>query len=700
MTAPSPTSSLPQPGNWQQMDEQFAFDEWLGPRLHEDGTAELRMWSPLAENVSVIIYDPADADRVVIDELPMERGERGVWSIRLSRENTGLETLRGAFYNYLVSIAGETTPRVALDPYAPSLAPCDHEKVPIGRAAIINPSTIGPAVDFASIPGHTQKTDTIIWEVHVRDFTVNPAIESALSAPFGTFTAMIDKLDYIQSLGVTHVQLLPIMSYYFGSDWKAREREMGYSAQGNNYNWGYDPHSYFSISGMYSANPADPELRVSELKQLINAIHARGMGVILDVVFNHTANVRIFEDLCPGYYHFMDKDGTPRTSFGGGRLGTTHHMARRILGDSLLYWTREFKVDGFRFDMMGDHDAESIQIAYDAVKAINPNVVMIGEGWRTFVGDEGDPRQAADQDWMQHTDSVAVFSDEFRDELKSGFGSEGERRFLTGGPREIQLIFENIKAQPRNFVATSPGDVVPYIEAHDNLTLHDVIAQSICKDPDVPKNHVEIHRRIRLGNTLELTSQGVAFIHAGQEYGRTKHWRTEGKPEQKSVHMINDDGSPFAFPYFVDDSYDSTDIINMFEWDKATDEKAHPESTRTRAYTAGLIALRKSTDAFRLGTKELVDRHVTLVNCPEIAETDLVIAVRNEATNGDAYYVLVNADDKARSLTLPVDLQNGEVLVDGEQAGTTAISSPQDVVLGLNTIKLAALTATIIKVNA
>lgn len=696
MTHPS---SHPQPGDWKAIDAAFAFDGWLGPRLNTDGTATLRMWSPLAEQVSVILYDSKDADRVVADDIPMQKGEQGVWSVTLNSSNTSLSSLKGAYYNYKVSAPGDSQPRIALDPYAPSMAPCDHQKIPIGRGSIVDPSTIGPDVEFATIPGHTKKTDTIIWEVHVRDFTVNPLIESELTSPFGTFTAMIDKLDYIQSLGVTHVQLLPIMSYYFGSDFKAREREMDYSAQGNNYNWGYDPQSYFSISGMYSANPADPELRISELKQLINAIHARGMGVILDVVFNHTANVHIFEDLCPGYYHFMDKDGTPRTSFGGGRLGTTHHMARRILVDSLVYWTTQFKVDGFRFDMMGDHDAESIQIAYDVVKAINPNVVMIGEGWRTFVGDEGDPRQAADQDWMQHTDSVAVFSDEFRDELKSGFGSEGEKRFITGGAREIQLIFENIKAQPRNFVATSPGDVVPYIEAHDNLTVHDVIAQSICKDPDVPENHREIHRRIRIGNTLELTSQGIAFIHAGQEYGRTKQWRAPGKPEQKEAYMCNADGTPFQFPYFIDDSYDSTDIVNMFDWAKATDTQAYPESTRTRSYTAGLIALRRSTDAFRLGSKELVDRNVTLLASPDIAATDLVIAYRNEATNGDAYYVFINADDKPRRIGLDIDLTQGEVVADGEQAGTSAIATPAGVQIASDHVQLDALTAAIVRLQ-
>lgn len=679
------------------MDEAYAYDGWLGPRLEQDGTATLKMWSPKAAKVDVILYDKADPDHIVHDAIPMEQGERGVWSVTLNEANTGLTSLRGFFYNYNVYMDAAQAPALCLDPYAPSMAPFDSEVYPIGRGAIIDPTAIGPRVDFAQIPEYRGKTDGIIWEVHVRDFTVDPTIEPELNAPFGTFPAMIDKLDYIQSLGVTHVQLLPVMSYFFGSDHKAREREMTYSAHGNNYNWGYDPHSYFSVSGMYTTDPDNPERRIEELKTLINAIHERGMGVILDVVFNHTADVKIFEKLAPGYYHFMDKDGTPRTSFGGGRLATTRHMARRIMVDALLYWTRVFHVDGFRFDMMGDHDAESVQLAYDAVQAENPQVLMIGEGWRTFVGDEGDPRQAADQDWMAHTDSVGVFSDEFRDELKSGFGSEGEKRFLTGGPRNVQQLLDNIKAQPHNFVATSPGDVVPYIEAHDNLTVHDVIAESIAKDPDLPENETEIQRRLRIGTALVLTSQGIAFIHAGQEYGRTKQWRGEGKPEQKFTYVKDTEGRPFAHPYFIDDSYDSTDIINRFDWAKVTDAERHPETTRTRAYTAGLIALRRSTDAFRLGDKATVDRLVTLVAAPEIEKKDLVIAYRNEARNGAAYYVFVNADEKPRTLTLPVDLTGGRVLVDEARAGTEPIPDPTGFALTNESITLDPLTVAIIQ---
>ena len=527
--------------------------------------------------------------------------------------------------------------------------------------------------------------------------TSDPSLKGKLKAPFGTFLALIDRLDYIKSLGVTHIQLLPVMSYKHGDELASRKRESKYSSRNQNYNWGYDPHSYFSLSGMYSADPRDPEKRIAELKTLIKAIHARGMGVILDVVYNHTADVRIFEDLAPGYYHFMSKDGKAKTSFGGGRLGTTHAMSRRILIDSILYWTREFKVDGFRFDMMGDHDAASIQKAYDSARRLNPKILMVGEGWRTYQGDDGDKRRAADQDWMASTDSVAVFSDDFRNELKSGFGCEGQPRFITGGARSIKQIFNNIKGQPHNFKASSPRDVVPYIAAHDNLTLHDVIAHSIKMDPDTPAGRREIHRRIRIGNAMVLTSQGVAFLHAGQEYGRTKQWRTSGKPEHKRTRMTDKKGKPFKYPWFVHDSYDSSDSINMFDWSRTEDASKYPENVRTRRYTAGLIAIRRLTDAFRLGSKALVDRNVTLLKAPEMRSSDLVIAYRCRPRRGKSYYVIINADSKERTLTIGQDLRKGQVLADEKRAGVRPIANPSGFSLTGTGITLKPLTVVIIR---
>ncbi|GAA4063610.1 pullulanase [Amphibacillus indicireducens] len=692
---------------WRLIDEMYAYDGDLGLNLRTDGSAELKLWSPSADAVNVVLYDKDDQERIIDDQLAMTLGERGVWSIELDESNTGITDLTGYYYHFEIERGGETV--LALDPYARSMAAWDSSNLDnyVGKAAIVDPSTIGPELDFAEIDGYEKREDAIIYEVHVRDFTSDPSLEGELDSQFGTFSAFAEKLDYIESLGVTHIQLLPVMSYFFADEFNNDQRLLEYSSTDNNYNWGYDPHSYFSLTGMYSEDPEDPAKRIEEFKRLIDEIHDRGMGVILDVVYNHTARVHIFEDLEPNYYHFMDSDGTPRESFGGGRLGTTHEMARRILVDSITYWVEEYKVDGFRFDMMGDHDAETIQIAYDEAAAINPNILMIGEGWVTYVGDENYPNvQPADQHWMQYTQAVGSFSDEFRNELKSGFGHEGEPRFITGGARNIQQIYDNLTANPHNFKADDPGDVVPYIAAHDNLTLHDVIAQSIKKDP---KDHAqEIHERIRLGNLMVLTAQGTPFIHAGQEFGRTKQFRHEdyigevpaAQAPYKSTFMTDENGTPFEYPYFIHDSYDSTDAVNKFDWAMATDTEAYPINTTTQSYTTGLIALRRSTDAFSRGTMEEIDQFVSMIEAPEIGTEDLVIGYQAIDSNGDIYAVFVNADTVSRQLTLATDYSAGDIIVDGQTAGTEPISNPTGVTLSSDSIELDPLTATVIRLTA
>lgn len=683
---------------WKMMDEQYGYDGELGAELHENGEATLRVWSPKADRVSVVLYDKNDQSAIIAEDIGMTLGDRGVWEVRLNKENTNIDQLNGYYYHYAIEHGDKRV--LALDPYAKSMAAWNSNgEDKIGKAAIVNPSSIGPELNFATIEGFEKREDAIIYEVHVRDFTSDPNIADELTSQFGTFAAFVEKLDYIESLGVTHIQLLPVLSYYFANEFENADRMLDYASTNTNYNWGYDPQSYFSLTGMYSENPNDPELRIAEFKRLVDEIHRRGMGVVLDVVYNHTARVEIFEDLVPNYYHFMEADGTPKTSFGGGRLGTTHKMSRRVLVDSIKYLVDEYKVDGFRFDMMGDHDAESIQIAYDEAKKLNPNIVMIGEGWITYEGDTEDPNvMPADQQWMQHTESVGSFSDEFRNELKSGFGSEGEPRFITGGPRNIDQILDNIKAQPHNFFADDPGDVVPYIAAHDNLTLHDVIAQSIKKDPE--HHQEEIHQRIRIGNALVLTSQGTAFIHAGQEFGRTKQFRVEtNEAPYKSTYMEDENGQPFTYPYFIHDSYDSTDIINRIDWEKATNQELYPVNYMTREYTAGLIKLRRSTDAFRLGSKELIDTNITKVRIPEVNEQDLVIGYRNEARNGDVYYVFINADKQERTLSIEENLSEGMIIVDKETAGINEIKEPVGVELSANQLTLSSLTTTVIKVG-
>ena len=705
--------------SWRLKDESYSYDGPLGATLKEDGKrVDLTLWSPSADKVSVVVYDKKDPEKVV-GTVALEKGEKGTWKQTLdANSGLGISNYTGYYYHYQIERQGKTV--LVLDPYAKSLAAWNSDLAKtdaahkVAKAAFVDPAKLGPQdLTYGKIRNFKSREDAVIYEAHVRDFTSDPAIAKDLTKPFGTFEAFIEKLDYLKDLGVTHIQLLPVLSYYFVNELKNHERLSAYASSNSNYNWGYDPQNYFSLTGMYSSDPKDPEKRIAEFKNLINEIHKRGMGAILDVVYNHTANVDIFEDIEPNYYHFMDADGTPRTSFGGGRLGTTHYMSKRVLVDSIKYLVETYKVDGFRFDMMGDHDAASIEEAYKAARALNPNLIMLGEGWRTYTGDENTPVQPADQDWMKKTDTVAVFSDDIRNNLKSGYPNEGQPAFITGGKRDINTIFKNLIAQPTNFEADNPGDVIQYIAAHDNLTLFDIIAQSIKKDPSKAENYAEIHRRLRLGNLMVLTAQGTPFIHSGQEYGRTKQfldpaYKTpvpDDKVPNKS-HLLRDkDGKPFVYPYFIHDSYDSSDAINKFDWTKATDGKAYPENVKSRDYMKGLIALRQSTDAFRLKSLQDIKDRVQLITVPGqngVEKEDVAIGYQITAPNGDIYAVFVNADDKSREFTLGTafaHLRKAEVLADENQAGPVGIAKPQGLKWTEKGLKLNALTAVVLRLS-
>lgn len=691
--------------DWRVLDEFSVYDgDDLGATYHQDGSATLKLWAPVAFSVTADVYDKADATQY-IGSVDLTKGDKGVWSVELDPATFGVADLKGYFYQYQVTNKEGTNP--VLDPYAKSMAAftADTEGHAgpdgdlVGKAAIVDLNGTDPeGFDYAKIEGYEKREDAVIWEIHVRDFTSDPSIEGDLNARWGSYSAFKDKLEYLKSLGVTHVQLLPVMAWYYGDETKAGERELEYSAQNNNFNWGYDPHNYFSPDGAYSEDPTDPELRIKELKGMIDAVHEAGMGVVLDVVYTHMAQRDHLNDIVPGYYHWIDPDGNFVGGFGN-NLATNHKMAEKLMIDSVKYWIDEYKIDGMRWDMMGDGTAEAVQNAYNAAKEIKSDILFYGEGWNTYSADRAEPDlagKAAIQAWMDKTNDVGVFSDEIRNELKSGFGSEGQPRFITGGARDINLIFNNIKAKPSNTPSDDPGDIVAYLEAHDNLTLHDVIAYTIKKDPSVPENELEIHKRIRLGNLMIMTSQSTAFLHAGQEYGRTKQWKGTGVPEGNRYTTMRDEADNI-FGYFIHDSYDSTDPINMIDWTRATDAEKYPINNGTREYTAGLIELRKSTDAFRLGDMSLVDKNVTLIDAPEIADSDVAIAYKNVSSDGEqAYYVFLNADNQERKLTLTEDLTSGVVLVDNDEAGKTAVKERSGFKLTSNSITLDPLTAVII----
>ncbi len=627
----------------------------------KDNTLNLKLWAPLAQKVSVIFFDKKD-QYTVASQKAMTRQSQGVWAYE---EKGEFSLFEGRIYQYSVTIQGREN-RV-LDPYAKGMAVFENSKKdPVGKAAIVDPAKYKVKA-FANIPAYQKREDAVIYEIHVRDFTAHPSAKT--SAPFGTYTAFIEKLPYLKELGVTHIQLLPVQNYYYSDETK-KDREWDWSARGNNYNWGYDPQSYFTPEGMYSEHPEDPASRIRELKALINAIHELGMGVILDVVYNHTCKSDLFENFLPGYSYRLDSNGEFSSKSGcGNDVASTHLMMRKLITDSLKYWTREYKVDGFRFDLMGLTDTDTMDQAAREIYRINPQSLLLGEGWRMYNGARG--TSGADQGWMKDTDAIAVFSDSFRETVKG---------FLTGKKQSQDNVFKNISGNPRNFTADDPGDSVQYIAAHDGLTWHDTLAYNMKLDPEMDRK--EIYQRLKLGNFMVLTSQGIAFLHGGQEMGRTKMWKGPGQPNGENQGM------------YIRNSYDSSDRINSINWALVMEDQY---AKALFEYTRGLIKLRKSLEAFRIGDSGQIESRLRLLPQGE-GHSPFSLAYTIKTLDGSILILAINAGTSEQIIDCGLDLSSAVILADGDSVSLSGIGESETVKIEGSTLRLDALSAVIIRI--
>jgi secreted pullulanase len=663
---------------------------WDGPTSQ----ATFRVWAPAAKAVSVLFFPAWDSASPTAAH-PLARdlagggdvdrdGWNGVW------QGTVAAVPHGQLYQY--SLDG----RPALDPYAKSMARFDSSTQGVGKGAVIDPAAIDPEdplahtpvawATFTAPPGYGKREDAVVYEVHVRDFTIFAGTVN----PPGTYEAFGERLDHVAALGATHVQLLPVLAYYYGNEGSRAVVENVPDTTGNNYNWGYDPQNWFSPDGMYSANPADALLRVKELKTLVNEAHKKGLGVVLDVVYNHTATTDVLAPFAPGYfYRGSNSSGT------GNDTASERKMMRKLIVDSVRYLVEQYRVDGFRFDLMGLIDSATVLQAFQAASAVNPNVLFIGEGWRMSGvpsrDDQGNPVVPANQDWMTSTDDAAVFSDSYRDLVKGGGLDEGSNSnvgFLTSMSPfnsvnvDKNALFRNIRGDPTNFAADDPGDAVQYLTAHDGLTLHDKIAKVLALNPDT--QGAEILKVARLGLALLATSQGIAFVHGGCEMGRTKRVGSQ-MPETSSGNAPG--------VYYVYNSYDSSDAVNGYDW--ATWMASGSEGEKTYRYLQGLLALRRSSDAFRLGDRALAAARVTLLD----GSQTYAIAYRVASSAGtEAFHVFVNASPSATSLATGSNLTAATPVVDDDEAGAgPVIAFSGASALTATRITLAPRTAVVLK---
>ena len=580
-----------------------------------------RLWSPKATEARVNIYAEGRGGKPLMT-LPMKaQPQSGTWTASVP------EQLYGKFYTFQILDRGkwlDETPGV----WAKAVG------VNGKRAAIIDFAQTNPAGwDRDKGPEVKNFTDVVLYEAHHRDLSMSPSSGVANKGKFlglteeNTVSPQGEKtgIDHLKDLGITHIHILP--SYDYNS---VDETNL----QTNTYNWGYDPQNYNAPEGSYSTNPSDPATRVREMKEMVQALHNAGIGVVMDVVYNHTAenDGSNFELTAPGYYHRHWDDGSYSDASGcGNETASDLKQMQDYIVNSVKYWAKEYHIDGFRFDLMAIHDTETMNRVARELKEINPSIFVYGEGWTA--GDSPlQPERRALKENVSKMENIAVFSDDLRDAVKGHYTDAADRGFATGKPGNEETVKIGIvaatahpqvdysKGNNSKFpYAKSPEMIVNYVSCHDDLTLTDKLRKSMAGSPES-----DMLKAARLAQTIVLTSQGTPFIFAGEEVFRDK----------KGVH----------------NSYKSPDSINAIDWNNKTRYKDQYE------YYKGLVALRKAHPAFRMTSAADIARHLKFDKIDSKKTPNLISYSLLDHANGDErkeIKVIFNGSPETRTVRLP-----------------------------------------------
>ncbi|MDR0745862.1 MAG: type I pullulanase [Mediterranea sp.] len=601
------------------------------------------LWAPTADDVRVMLFDDAEASSLS-KMIRLERNDEGTWKGIVQGDYLN------KFYTFNVKIG---------DRWLGETPGINVRAVGVNgkRGAIINMfATDPPGWDNDRRPELQSQADMIIYEMHHRDFSIHKSSGLQYKGKYLALTEpgmmrpnsrLSTGLEHLKDLGITHVHLLP--SFDFASIDEA-------SLYLNEYNWGYDPQNYNVPEGSYATDPFDPYSRIREFKLMVQALHNTGIRVILDVVYNHTFTTENspFERTVPGYFYRYNEDGTfADGSACGNEIASERVMMRKYMIESVLYWINEYHIDGFRFDLMGIHDIETMNEIRKAVDKIDPSICIYGEGWAAKP-----PKYPIDSLAMKGHASrmpgIAVFSDELRDGLRGPFNDNKQGAFLAGIPggeesikfgivgaiQHPQIDYSKVNYSDSAW-ALQPTQMISYVSCHDDMCLVDRLKASI---PDLPTE--QLIRLDMLAQTIVFTSQGIPFIFAGEEVLRNK----------KGVH----------------NSFESSDMVNAIDW---TNKANFPE---LYAYYQLLIKLRKNHPAFRMGDADLVRKHLTFLP----VELDNVIAFTlNDHANGDPWETILVAFNACLE-TVTLDVSPGKytvVCADGkiDEDGLGHITEPK-----------------------
>jgi pullulanase len=628
--------------------QKFDYEVYTGNDLgavYSPKMTRFKVWAPEAESVKLNLYKQGEGDNL-IDQHIMKKSANGTYVFEKQGDCNGI------YYTYTVVNHGEE--QEAVDPYTKA-AGVNGQRGMVINLAKTNPQ--GFELDGYRNPEHI--TDAIIYEGSVRDFTMDESsgvfhngkflglTEANTTNHFGEATA----LDYISGLGVTHVQILPAFDF-------ETVDEKNQKAQ---YNWGYDPDNYNVPEGSYAVSPYDGAVRIQEMKQMVLALHSRGIGVIMDVVFNHTyrRDDSNLQKIVPGYYYRSDETGYTNGSGCGNEVASDRPMVQKLIVDSLIYWAKEYHIDGFRFDLMGVLDIDTMNVIAERLKEIRPDVYLYGEGWNGGPSSLAEEKRAFKAS-AKKMPGIGMFNDDIRDTIKGsvfyddhlGFVNGGThlenalRYGITGAVAHPQVDYDAYGSKPW---AKEPGQSINYVSCHDNYTLWDKLSVSCPEASEEKKKAMN-----RLCAAIVFTSQGVPFIQAGEEFLRSKPL-----PEKKG---------------FAENSYNMPDAVNSIKWDNIHE---YPDMI---AYYKGLMALRKAHPVFRMQSEaEMTQNLCFLSDTPENVVAYLLKGKGADDTP-ENILVIFNGNDEEILYNLPEG--KWKILVDDKTAGADGkkiISAKADV---------------------
>ena len=559
-----------------EVDEKYGYTgNDLGANYTKENTV-FKVWSPLANDATVLLYKSC-TDEKPYRRLPMEKDKKGVWV------KTAHGDLNGVYYTY--EIRHDDITEETIDIYARTAG------VNGAMGMVIDLEETNPAGWHNYHPEPLEHyTDAVIYEMHVRDFSVDKSGNFCYKGRFlafvekGVINAAGDKIgiDHLKELGVTHVHLMPSFDYQTVDETRLNVPQ---------FNWGYDPQNFNCPEGSYSTNPYDGRARVAEFKRLVHALHCQGIRVIMDVVYNHTYATADspFNKIFNKYYYRLWGENGEYFSNGSGcgnEIATERFMVRKYIIDSLVYWATEYKIDGFRFDLMGLYDIETMNKIDETLHAINPDIILYGEGWIGGDSPLADSKRAMKLN-ARHTPNIAFFSDDFRDTIKGNNFENRSRGYVNGATGSEEYVKEvmcgriphpQIPNLTKFAWTLSPCQTVNYVEAHDNLTLWDKLIYTN------PTDSLDTRKKMdKMAAACVFLAQGIPFIQAGQDFLRSK---------------------PLPGGAYDHNSYNSPDAVNSLKWDRKS------EFRDVFDYYKGLIEFRKAHSALRMFTAEDIGRNM------------------------------------------------------------------------------------------